>query len=82
MKRRRAAASRAVYAYKTSSVGSQYQARVDPWDADVAAEIERERQQRTVQDEQKEGGSASTAGAEGQPYFLSSLLPDATAEKC
>ena len=82
MKRRRSAASRAVYAYKTSSVGSQYQAHVAPWDANEAAAIQRERQRLTALNERREADGSSAASLEGQPYFLSSLLPDTTAAKC
>ena len=71
-----------MYAYNTSSVGSQYQARVDPWDAKVAGEIQRERQQRRAPNRQRETGSDSLGDVEGQPYFLSSSLPDTTADKC
>ena len=81
MKRRRGTASRAVYAYKTSSVGSQYQARVPAWDANEAAQIQRERQQQAAPSNSgNSDGSAADVG--GQPYFLSSMLPDTTAEQC
>ena len=82
MKRRRTAASRAVYAHKTSSVGSQYQARIEPWDANVAGQIQREQQhQQSAPNENRQAGSANTGDVEGQPYFLSSLLPDTTADQ-